>query len=321
MVATSSTRGGLVRQNTFTKEPGTPAIRPLSTEANQARLGTTASTGETVAINAFSQDRVSLVGGRIVRRRSAGGDLNNKMSLKTNQTRSAEKKDKQPRDASADKPKLVRRRTWTKEDGEALFNSQQETSEVRQTVQEKWKPGQRAAVVKQSNNRISQGVIIDPLDNDFSPEYEFELPAAKAWAPGERAEVVKRSDLKMRNAAEKRQSLVVENESSIVQSTNKTNKVETNLTAGNKVEVTKKSQHITDSKKNVVEVNVNEAGYEKQEKINWQKGEKMVAQVQHKDKLQTEGEFQGRSQQKWEPAEKVKIVKQEEHKVLRLVMV
>merc|ERR1712154_572049 len=77
VVATSSTRGGLVRQNTFTKDPGTPAIRPLSTEANQARLVTTASTGETVAINAFSQDRVSLVGGRIVRRRSAGGDLNN----------------------------------------------------------------------------------------------------------------------------------------------------------------------------------------------------------------------------------------------------
>merc|ERR1712154_95115 len=62
VVATSSTRGGLVRQNTFTKDPGTPAIRPLSTEANQARLVTTASTGETVAINAFSQDRVSLVG-------------------------------------------------------------------------------------------------------------------------------------------------------------------------------------------------------------------------------------------------------------------
>jgi len=233
--------------------------------------------------------------------------------LKTNQTRSAEKKEKQSRDASADRPKLVRRRTWTKEDGEALFNSQQETSEVRQTVQEKWKPGQRAAVVKQSNNKISQGVIVDPLDNDFSPEYEFELPAAKAWAPGERAEVIKRSDLKMRNAAEKRQSLVVENESSVVQSTNMTKKVEKNMTVANKVEVNKKSQHVTDTKMNVVEANVNEAGYEKQEKINWQKGEKMVAQFQHKDNLQTEGEFHGRSQQKWEPADKVKVVKHKDN--------
>merc|ERR1711860_364370 len=226
-------------------------------------------------------------------------------------------KEKNSQDTSTDKPKLVRRRTWTKEDGEALFNSHHhvETSEgyeVRQTVPEKWKPGQRAAVVKQSNNRISQGVIIDPLDNDFTPEYEFELPAAKAWAPGERAEVVKRSDLKMRNAAEKRELLVVENESSVVQNTNKTKKAEKKLTAGNKVEMNKKSEHITDGKNKVAETSVNEAGYEKQEKINWQKGEKMVAQVQHKDKLQTEGEFQGRSQQKWEPAEKVKIVKQKD---------
>ena len=123
MTSTSSARGGLVRQNTFTKDPSTPAVRPLSTEANQARLVTTASTGETVAINAFSQDRVSLVGGRIVRRRSAGGDFNNKMSLKTNQTLSGEKKDRNSKDTAAERPKLVRRRTWTKEDGEALLRA------------------------------------------------------------------------------------------------------------------------------------------------------------------------------------------------------
>merc|ERR1711879_279311 len=276
------------------------------------------STGETVAINAFSQDRVSLVGGRIVRRRSAGGDFNNKMFLKTNQTLSGEKKDRNSKDTAAERPKLVRRRTWTKEDGEALFKSQQnvQTSggyEVRQTIPEKWKPGQRAAVVRQSNNKISQGSIIDPLDFTPSPEYEFELPAAKAWAPGKRAEVVKRSDLKMKNAVEKTQSasLVTENVTA-VQSTNKTRKGEKWM-AGNKLEVNKKSEYVSEGKKIVAEVNVNEAGYEKQEKINWQKGEKMVGQVQHKDNLQTEGEFHGRSQQKWEPAEKVKVVKQKDN--------
>ena len=79
MVAVSSSRGGLVRQNTFTKEsraPAAGAVRPATTQESAARLVTSAEreSGRAVAVSAaaWAQDRVSLVGGRIVRRRSAG---------------------------------------------------------------------------------------------------------------------------------------------------------------------------------------------------------------------------------------------------------
>ena len=170
VTSTGATRGGLVRQNTFTKESTTPVVRPATTEESAARLVTSASSGKAVAISAFNQERVSLVGGRIVRRRSSGGDHQvqvTKMSpgairkqsgthLQANGKQDFETTNGSDyTEVSADRPKLVRRRTWTKMDGEMVFKTQQQ-EDYSASVQSR---GERYESRKHSDNLRIEGVF------------------------------------------------------------------------------------------------------------------------------------------------------------------
>ena len=150
MVAVSSSRGGLVRQNTFTKEsraPAAGAVRPATTQESAARLVTSAEreSGRAVAVSAaaWAQDRVSLVGGRIVRRRSAGVAA---AGAGPSQEPSGSGGEEEQR------PKLVRRRTWTKEDGEMVFRTQQQ-EDYSVTVAK----GERYETKKQGDNLKLEG--------------------------------------------------------------------------------------------------------------------------------------------------------------------
>ena len=123
---------GLVRQNTFTKDSielsAEPTARPVATDQSNARLITSGSKG-----TAWSQDSVRLVGGRIVRSRGEGSQMSPGVVRKHSdhivvdgQQEFDTTSGAEYGEVSGDRPKLVRRKTWTKMDGEMVFKTQQQ---------------------------------------------------------------------------------------------------------------------------------------------------------------------------------------------------
>ena len=164
----------LVRQNTFTKgESPTPRPRPGTTQESGARLVT-------------GGDTVRLVGGKIVREQQQAVMVAGE---------------------TGDRPKLVRRKTWTKQEGEMLFKTQQQADfqssgqargeryETRKTSdnlklegqlevgsrrEEVVGIGERATVTRQQDNLRLEGEMVGKVPDK--------------WEPGERAAVVKHAD-------------------------------------------------------------------------------------------------------------------------------
>ena len=114
-----------MRQNTFTKETGIQAIqRPTTTEESKARLVTSSYNRKSLDASSWSRGQVSLVGGRIVRR--ASGDQKMLISpgsirkhsglIADNFEQNLATTTSEHEKITSEKPKLVRRRTWTKMD-------------------------------------------------------------------------------------------------------------------------------------------------------------------------------------------------------------
>jgi len=296
-----------VRQNTFTKDSASPVVRPATTEESKARLVTSAGSGKTVAISAFSQDRVSLVGGRIVRRKSAAGDQKTaitKMSPGAIRKQSGSQlhtdgdlqfettTGSEYVEVSADRPKLVRRRTWTKLDGEQVFKSQQQ-EDYNVSMQTK---GERYESRKHSDNLKIEGQFQGKRDNaiivgsgerstitkhkdNLKLEGEFIRKVPDKWEPGQRAAVIKQRD-----------NLVppgpVED-----------NRDKGPIGKGERAPITKHGDNLKP-----------EGDFEKRSIEEYKSSQKATA-VKHMDHLTLEGEFELPEAKAWAPGERSAVIK------------
>ena len=349
-------RGGLVRQNTFTKETGIQAIqRPTTTEESKARLVTSSYNRKSLDASSWSRGQVSLVGGRIVRR--ASGDQKMLISpgsirkhsglIADNFEQNLATTTSEHEKITSEKPKLVRRRTWTKDEDTAQtkvegYESSKQSSlvssggrvvvtkqkdnlylegEIIQKIPEKWEPGQRAAVIKQKDN-LSLNAVKDTKGNEAVEDYkqvstvrqnyQFEIPEVKAWAPGERSAVIKRNDnIQMSQKSEQLKHSVATERMEVDKQIDKV------MTRTEKTEAVK-----LDSKKRQngqFEVSRNEwadredmegqfASKRVESSEKWIPGERAVI-LKREDNLKMEGSFEARKQEKWLSGQKVEVIK------------
>ena len=214
-------RGGLVRQSTFTKETGIQAIqRPTTTEESKARLVTSSYNRKSVDSSSWSRGQVSLVGGRIVRR--ASGEQ--KMLISPGSIRKHSgvvagdfEQDIATTTASdylkvtSEKPKLVRRRTWTKMDED---NAQPKGGEYETRKQSDHSKTENQFMAKSRgyDSVVSSGgrVVVSKQKDNLYLEGEQIQKVPEKWEPGQRAAIIKQKDnLAVKEAGVKEASILL----------------------------------------------------------------------------------------------------------------
>ena len=196
-------RGGLVRQNTFTKDTtGIQAIqRPSTTEESKARLVTSSYTRKSLDASSWSYGQVSLVGGRIVRRASGGqkmlispGSIRKQSGIIADDFEQdiATKTGSEYVKVTSEKPKLVRRRTWTKLD-EDTAHTKGEGYETRKHSGHLSTEDQFLAKSRGNDSVVLSGErVVVNKQKDVEGELIQKVP--EKWEPGQRAAVMKHKD-------------------------------------------------------------------------------------------------------------------------------
>ena len=195
-----------MRQNTFTKDTtGIQAIqRPSTTEESKARLVTSSYTRKSLDASSWSHAQVSLVGGRIVRRASGDqkmlispGSIRKQSGIITEDFEQdiATKTGSEYVKVTSDKPKLVRRRTWTKLDEETA-HTKGEGYETRKHSGHLTTEDQFMAKSKGNDSVVLSGgkVVLNKQKDNLYIEGELKQKVPEKWEPGQRAAVIRNKD-------------------------------------------------------------------------------------------------------------------------------